>query len=246
MINSDLHKNVVALDRVQHKGLKIQLPLTDWSMAKGLNSYFITTAEFGDLCKDFPIVFVRNGDDAANAPLEVAPVAVYGLQPGENLFIKDGKWVGESMPAHMRAYPFATAKISDEQYAICVDRAWAGFDNDAGEALFDDKGEAAPFLDEIKTYLDNLEVETERTRLICKRLVELDLMEPMRFDAQLDSGNLSVEGFFCISETKFTALAGDVVAELHRNGILGLVHAQHVSMGNMRRLVERRVRQAAA
>lgn len=245
MINSDLHKNPVALDRVQHKNLKIQLPLADWSPAKVLNSYFVTTAEFGDLCKDFPIVFVRNGDDV-NAPLEVAPVAVYGLQQGENLFIQDGKWVGESMPAHMRAYPFTTARINDEQYAICIDRSWAGFDAEEGQPLFDEKGEAAPFLGEIKTYLDNLEIETERTRMICKRLVELDLMEPMRFDADLESGPLSVEGFYCISESKFTALPDDVVAELHRSGILGLVHAQHISMGNMRRLLERRLRQAAA
>jgi hypothetical protein len=79
-------------------------------------------------------------------------------------------------------------------------------------------------------------------------LVEKDLLRDMRFDATLPDGSkLGVDGFLTIDEQKLSALSDADVLMLSRNGLLGLIHAHQISLGNMGRLVEWHVeRQAAA
>ena len=55
-----------------------------------------------------------------------------------------------------------------------------------------------------------------------------------------------MDGFLTIYDVKATQLPDDVVAELHRSGVLGLMHLHWVSMGNMRRLVDWHVERGAA
>ena len=61
MINQNLHRQPTALDSVKHRQLRLKLPVTDWSVADRLNAIFVAAAEFGDVCREFPIVFVRAG-----------------------------------------------------------------------------------------------------------------------------------------------------------------------------------------
>ena len=82
---------------------------------------------------------------------------------------------------------------------------------------------------------------------MCKRFQELGLLQDMRFDVTLPDGSKhTVDGFMTLDDKKATALPDDVVAELHRSGLLGLMHLHWVSMGNMRRLVDWHVERAAA
>ena len=63
MINQNLHRQPTALDSVKHRQLRLKLPVTDWSVADRLNAIFVAAAEFGDVCREFPIVFVRAGKE---------------------------------------------------------------------------------------------------------------------------------------------------------------------------------------
>ena len=64
MIVEALYKNVMALDRVAHRTLRIKHPFTDLSRTSGMNAVFVTAVEFADVCREYPIVFVRAGKDA--------------------------------------------------------------------------------------------------------------------------------------------------------------------------------------
>ena len=99
----------------------------------------------------------------------------------------------------------------------------------------------------MQALLETLETEIQRTRLVGKRLLELDVLREMRFDATLPDGRQhTVDGFLTVDDQKMTNLPEKVVAELHRSGVLGLVHMHWVSMGNMRRLVDWYVERSAA
>ena len=78
MINQNLHLQPTALDSVQHRKLKLDVPITDWRVGSKLNAMFVAAGEFGDVCREFPIVFVRAGkeEDGSDA---IAPIAVFGL-----------------------------------------------------------------------------------------------------------------------------------------------------------------------
>ena len=246
MINTNLHRQPVALDSAQHRNLKLRLPITDWSLAKNLNAIFVAAAEFGDVCREFPIVFVKAGKEADGSEA-IAPIAVFGLTQTDNLYVSGERWRAQYMPAVLRAYPFCIARIDNERFAICIDSAWPGTSVLEGEPLFTADGQQAELMQQMTKHLEALESEIQRTRLVGKRLLELDLLREMRFDATLPDGRQhTVDGFLTVDDKKLTELSDSVVGELHRSGILGLVHLHWVSLGNMRRLVDWHVERSAA
>ena len=247
MINQNLHRQPAALDSAQHRQLKLRVPVTDWSVASRLNALFVAAAEFGDVCREFPIVFVRAGKEPDGRD-QVAPIAVLGLNPNQNLYVDGAAWRAQYMPAVLRAYPFCIGRVGDQRFAVCVDLAYAGVGDPAGTPVFEPDGQPASLLKTMQSQLETLEAEVQRTRLVGRRLLELDVLRDMRFDATLPDGSKhSVDGFLTVDDKKMTALPDAVVGELHRSGLLGLVHMHWVSLGNMRRLVDWHAqRQAAA
>ena len=246
MINQNLHLQPAALDTQQHRQLKLKLPVTDWSVADKLNALFIATAEFGDVCREFPIVFVNAGKEPDGSDA-IAPIAVFGLVQGQNLFVASSRWRAMYMPAVLRMYPFALARMDEQRYAVCIDTAFAGLAEEGGEALFAADGTPSSRVVEVQKQMEVLEAETQRTRAVCRRLQELGLLQDMRFDATLPDGSShTVDGFLTIDEKKVSDLPEATVLELHRNGMLGLMHLHWVSMGNMRKLVEWHAERLAA
>ncbi len=238
MINQKLHLQPHALDTSLHRNLKLKLPLTDWSVAKGLNAMFVAAAEFGDVCREYPIVFIKAGkeDDGSDA---IAPVAVFGLTQDDNLYVAGTEWRAQYVPAVLRAYPFCIARVDAERFAICIDQSYAGFSQTEGVPLFEGEAQPTEMLKAMTTNLENLEGEIQRTRYIGKRLLELDLLREMRFDTTLPDGRQhTVDGFLTIDDKKVTELPEATVMDLHRTGVLGLIHLHWVSIGNMRRLAE--------
>ena len=238
MINPLLHRQPVATDRAEHRFVRMKVPVTDWSVASRLNSMFVAATEFADAAREFPIVFVRAGQDDDGKPA-IAPIVVLGLVAEENLFVEGASWRAGYMPALLRFYPFCIGRLDDQRFAICFDAAWAGVSGTEGERLFTAEGEATPMLEEVRQNLERLDGETQRTRVLCRRLRDLELLREMRFDATLPGGDkLSVDGFLTVDDQRLADLPDAQVLELFRSGALGLVHAHHVSLGAMRKLLE--------
>jgi SapC len=246
LINTNLHLRPTALDSAQHRRLKLRVPITDWSVARRLNAIFVAAAEFAETCREFPIVFVRGGKEPDGTEA-IAPIAVFGLTQGENLYVTGERWRAQYMPATLRAYPFCLARVDDARLAVCVDLAWSGANETEGLPLFDSDGQPAEFLKSTTGQLETMEADIQRTRLACRRLLELELLREMRFDATLPGGRKhTVDGFLTVDDRKVTDLPEAAVMELHRNGLLGLIHLHWVSLGNMRRLVDWHVERSAA
>lgn len=239
MINENLHKQPVALDRLQHRALRLDTHTRDLTTVKSLNAFFVTVAEFGECSRDYPVVFVATGKAADGQPPEVAPVAVFGLQPAQNLCVENDLWRTRYVPLALRLYPFAMARVPPDQLVLVLDNSWPGFQAERGEALFDGQGEPSAFTLKVRDELEAFEHDVERTRLFCAKLVELKLLREMRFDAQLPDGQkVVVDGFLTIDDAKVSALSDAEVLMLHKTGGLGLIHAHQISLGNMTRLAE--------
>lgn len=246
MIINNMHLKPTGLDSNTHRNLKLKLPVQNWSVSSKLNALFVAASEFADTCREFPIVFVKSGKDAdGKEPL--APIAVFGVSQGENLFLVGERWRGRYMPAVMRMYPFCMARVDEERLALCVDMAYAGANETEGEALFDAEGKPTELLTGVQKQLEALEVEVQRTRAVCVRLQELDLLRDMRFDATLPGGRKhTVDGFLVVDEDKVRNLPDADVLDLHRSGLLGLIHLHWMSMRNMHPLLEWHVERTAA
>jgi SapC len=238
MINQNLHRQAVSIDRDQHRNTKLQLPVTDWSPTAGINSTFLAATEFGDACREFPIVFVNTGKNDKGV-MTAAPIAVLGVTQTENLFVENKAWRGRYMPAILRAYPFCTGRIDNERFAICMDAAWSGVSSSEGQALFTAEGAPSELLVAVQKQLEAFELEVQRTQLLCAKLVELDLLRDMRIDAKFGDGRThSVDGFLTIEQERVSKLSDAQALELHKSGAMGLIHAHWISMGNMRLLMD--------
>lgn len=238
MINENLHKTPVALDRVKHRALKLDRAARNLSRLKELNAFFVSVGEFSEACKDYPVVWIAAGNSADGKP-QVAPVALFGLQAGTNLCIEDDQWRVRYIPAMLRFYPFAIARTSATEFVLCIDESWQGLGLTEGDPLFKPDGEPTELTLGINQQLQDLEVDVERTRLVGQRLQSLGLLREMRFDATLPGGNsLQVDGFLTIDEEKLGKLSDAELNELARGGVMGIIHAHQISLSNMTRLAE--------
>jgi hypothetical protein len=247
MIDTNLMKQARPLDREVHRARRLNRSPDDLKRCAGsVNAVFVAMAEFVDVCREFPIVFVPAGT-RPDGGIELAPMAVLGLTQGENLmFDADGKWTARYVPAALRTYPFALGAMDAEQLVLCIDDSYTGWSDSDGQPLFDVDGQPSTVTREMQQFLERFESDVQRTRALCQRLTQLELLRTMRFDATLPDGNkLGVDGFYALDEEKFSALPDATVIELHKNGMLGLLHAHHISLGHMRHLVERRLTQRA-
>lgn len=243
MIMNSLHKQPAVLDRLRHAGKRL-LPL-DCSVAQDINAMFCAVGEFPDACRDYPILFVRS--NATSRPNEEVyhPVVLLGLENGENLMVEGRKWASGYVPAVMRSHPLALVALEDDsgqrQLTVCIDESYPGLgDGPDGQALFEN-GEPTEMLRNAAQFLDLFEREYNRTQPFCDRLAELGLLKHMRAEGTLaDGSNFAIEGFHVVDQEKLLALPDAAALEIHRNGILALIHMHIVSMGNLQRLVDRK------
>lgn len=248
MIKSALYREPTMLDAKVHRHKKLK-GLTDFSVTKAMHAAFLTATEFPQAALEMPIIFINTGERTDEGKALVSPVALLGLSPNENLRVdEEGKWSGRYVPAFIRRFPFLTAGVQGtDQPGVFVDASWSGFNDDEGEPLFDDQGQPADGLKRILEFLQRFEDEQARTRQFCQRLVELDVLKEMLADARMPDGqSIKVEGFLVVDEDKLRKLPEKAVIELHRNGMLGLLQAHMISMGNMGWLVERKAGRVAA
>ena len=107
-------------------------------------------------------------------------------------------------------------------------------------------GEPSQLMSTVQKQLEQLEHEIQRTRLVCSKLQELDLLRDMRFEAQIPGGqSFTVDGFFTVDEARLNALPDATLVELQRTGVLGVIHDHLIWLGSMRRQSDWRAQRGA-
>jgi hypothetical protein len=248
LFHSALYREPVPLDSKLHRHKKLAVP-KDLHATRNMHAVFIAAGEFPQACLEFPIVFVDTGQKLDSGKPLVSPVALLGVAANENLRLTpEGRWDTRYVPAFIRRFPFLTAGVEGVQApGVFIDAAWSGFNDTQGEALFGDDGTPTPFLKEAIDFLQRFDAEQRRTRDFCARVAELDLLREMEADADLPGGGtIHIDGFMIVDEDKLGRLPEHELAGLHRSGMLMLMHAQLLSMGNMGPLMERKARMMMA
>lgn len=225
----------VGLNREKHKNTKIA-PSSGFMFAAKTNSIVLTSIEFIEAAKEYPIVFAKVSDDAA------IPVALVGLRNDENLFVDaDGKWDARYIPAFVRRYPFVLAEGENkDQFTVCVDEAYPGLGETDGQPLFDEKGENTPFLQSALDFLNNYQAQFAATQKFVKTLQKNDLLEEISAKAAMASGeNYLLKGLLVVNEKKLHDLGPKKIFDMFQSNDLAWIYAHLMSLGNMSRLVDK-------
>lgn len=227
-----IYENVAALSSNKHRKLSIKRT-DDFSFAAGVNSVPLTAIEFGPAGMEYPIVFAGEGDN-------VTPVAVLGIQNDTNLFVNaDKQWTGNYIPAFVRRYPFVFASNDQgKTFTLCLDESYAGCNEEGrGENLFDADGNQTAYLKGVLGFLQEYQAHFQVTQNFCRKLVELNLLESMRAQFRLPSGQeVSLSGFMVVNRQRLQELSADKLKELVLSGELELIYRHLHSIAHIDRL----------
>ena len=231
------------LSNVEHKALRI---ITTRSVAYGDNQMFALTvpAEFRSVQSCYPIVFQKRGDTG-----QFQPLALFGFEPSENLFLTDAGWDAHYVPISVERLPFliggqnSAQPSQPAQPVIHIDLDSPRVSSTEGEPLFLEYGGSTPFLERISSQLGALHAGIASTPAFIDALLAHDLLESFVLDIELkDGSNNRLAGFFTVNEERVRALDGAAIAKLHAQGFLEPMYMVVASTVHFRDLIERRNR----
>lgn len=225
--------NTVLLNNVDHKDLRV---ITRRGAEYGDNVMFAITfpAEFRSLQAHYPIVFRKSPDGTT-----FQPIALFGLQEGQNLFLRRQGWDATYLPLAIERLPFFIG-VADEEMVVHVDLDSPRISATQGEAVFLTHGGTSEFLERMNSVLLAIHLGLESTPAFIAALLEHDLLESFVFDIELADGSQNrLAGFYTINEERLNALGGSSLERLCKAGHLQAVYMAIASLSQFRALIER-------
>jgi len=230
-----IYESAVPVNAQRHGDWALE-PANDYSFSSRVNSVPLMAVEFPSAAAEYAIVFSGSKD-------AVVPAVILGMRGDQNLYLtKDGGWQAKYLPAFLRRYPFVFSSSQDgKTFTLCIDESYARFNQAGrGERLFTDEKKPTPYVERVLKFLEQYQIEFRRTQAFCKKLLELELLEPMRAQASLGSGEkVSLVGFMAANRDKVKALPAEKLAELARSDELELLYLHLASMRNFTGMGER-------
>jgi hypothetical protein len=209
---------------------------SDYSFARMTNSVPLMTQEFQSAAAEYVIVFA--GSDEVQVP-----IVILGVRDKENVYVaEEGGWSAKYIPAFIRRYPFVFSSGDDgSTFMLCIDEEFAGCNQEGrGERLFDSEGARTQYLENVLGFLQGFQAQFQRTQDFSNKLKALDLLEPMRAQFTIGSGErLSLTGFTAVSRDRLKQLSGEQLADLAKTDELELIYTHLLSMKNLSPMVER-------
>ena len=230
-----IYERAVPVNTQRHRDWSIKVG-KGFNFVRNVNSIPLTAVEFPSAARGFAIVFAGTED-------AMMPSVILGPRDQENLYLADdGTWRAKYVPAFLRRYPFVFSSGDDGQkFTLCIDEEFDGFNQEGlGERMFDAQGEQTQYLGNVLEFLKAYQTEFARTQAFCKKLKELELLEPMQARFKLGDGKqYSLSGFVAINRERLQNLSGETLASLARTGELEIAYLHLQSLRNLSDLGER-------
>lgn len=230
-----IYERAVPVNRQRHANWSVKTG-KDFTFAQQANAVPLIAVEFQSAAAEYAIVFAGQGDT-------LMPMVILGVRDQENRYLTDtGGWGADYVPAFVRRYPFVFSS-SDEgaNFALCIDEDFAGCNQEGrGERLFDADGEQTQYLGGVLEFLRQYQARFQRTQAFCKKLKDLDVLEPMQAQFTLGTGEqMSLAGFLAVSRERLKTLSAEQLLDLVRTDELELVYLHLQSMRNFSAMVQR-------
>ena len=227
------------LDNLTHKDLRVITRFgREFGDEVGMVPAFPT--EYAQLQQEYPIFFRKDRDSG-----EYQTIALLGLERGENLYLRDGRWNAAYLPGAVAKGPFLIGfqeqRIEGElrrEPVIHVDMEHPRVSLSEGEPVFLPHGGHSPYLQHIITVLRGIRDGVDAGKAMFAELDALGLIQPVGVDVKLDEAHgVNLHGLHAIDRERLAALDGEALQRLHRAGWLEGAFLLLASMHNMRRLI---------
>lgn len=226
------------LTKEQHGGLGLVPPAKRFQFCANVRAVPLTIGEVPAAMKDYPVVFMSEEQPAL--------LAVTGLIDDVNLFVdENGEWEeNRYIPAYVRRYPFGLAsETGGDRLAVVLDASFDGVKEGGEQALFNN-GEPTEVVNTAIEFCKRYEQDRALTEEFSKRLVDYGLLrgQTAQYTPQGETEPRNFVQYVGIDEERFNALTDEQIIEMRKNGMLPIVHALLMSLGNWRVILQRRAK----
>jgi hypothetical protein len=238
-----MSKQLMIYDNIQplsQKHAKWSVNIENYEFIEHLNSVPLLANEISLASTEYPVIFSETATEG-----EFIPLAVLGLKSGQNLFLDENKAVtAKFVPAFVRRYPFVLGGTKDsDTMALCIDEDSKAcvHDGSKGFRLFTDEGQQSEALKTFIEFLKDFQHRSEMTKVFCKHLNELGLLEPMQANITIKSKTdttLNLTGFFVVNREKLKALSDTDLLLLFKKDGLELIYAHLQSLSNLNKMID--------
>lgn len=226
----NMYKNLVVLDKIKHKNLKIK-PLPNLKFAMKTSTIPIISDEIPVISESFPIVFTSTNN--------VELVTLVGLSENSLAVTSEGKWITKYIPTYLKKYPFTMSSLKDNssQKIILMDIDSEVLNDQEGESLFNEDGSSNKILEKIVEVLTINFKSQNKTKQFIKEILDKDLLEER--EIAIGEGiekKVLVNGFKVVSKDKLKNLDDATIERWENNGIMKLINAHLDSLNNIENL----------
>lgn len=223
-----------------HRDLRIRTERSP-EMGDAVMTCITVPSEFRRVQTHYPILFQLDADRDSFTAL-----AMFGFEPGENLFLTDAGWDARYRPLAIDSQPFLVGRGAGDVRQVHIDMASPRIGAGEGTRVFDDTGRPTPYLERIADQLRALDTDYVASADFFAALRRYELLEPLTMDVTLDDGSKNrLVGYHVIDEDRLVALDGVAVADLHASGHMMPIFMALASLGNIGDLVARKNRRMA-
>ena len=237
-----IYESAVPVSATRHGNVSVEVG-ADYGFSRKVNSVPLMAVEFPHAAPEYAIVFSGTAD-------AFIPAVILGMRGEENLYLGEGgAWQAKYVPAFIRRYPFVFSSSQDgKTFTLCLDESYPGINREGrGQRLFGEDKKPSTYVANVLKFREQYQIEFRRTQAFCSKLKELALLEPMRAQASLPSGErLALTGFMAVNRDKLKALPGEKLAALAKTDELELLYLHLQSMRNFAAMVDRLGGKAAA
>jgi hypothetical protein len=223
---------LAAINKETHANYKVKA-IDNFNFASKFHIASVMVHEFVRAASVYPIVFLEDQEQD-----EFRPVTLLSLDAGENLFVgKDGKWQASYVPAIIRRYPFALAKMPEQDnYTVCLDEDSEYVGTEDGQPLFNEAGEPTEVIENVKRYLGELQQMEAFTKEFCHFLSENNLFTPLNMRVRALDQIKNVKGCYVINEERLNNLSDSKFLDIKAKRYLAPIYAHLTSLSQIERL----------
>lgn len=197
-------------------------PPSDLAFAQHQALLPLHAGELGKAAASMPLAMMKEGR-------EWRLVGVCGIEPGHNLFIKQGKWLGNYRPQWLATHPFEIVTVGEKGF-VTFDRD-SGLEDPygAGQPFFDEQGEMR---EEVATRVEALKAAHRKHQVTQKALQALasaKVLMPWPETLQRQLG-LAIDGIYMIDEKALSQLDETAFLALRSAQALSIAYALNLSI----------------
>lgn len=228
------------LNNVTHKDLRI-ITRRGAQWGDAVMSCPVTPDEFRNLQAHYPIVFQKNDEG------QFQPIALFGLEDGQNLFLNADGWNAHYIPLAMQRMPFVIG-VADDELRMLVDMSSPRISQSGadGEAVFLPQGGNSEFLERANSVLKTLHEGLQATPEFVQTLQAHNLLESFVLNVERPDGTQGrLVGLYTIHEERLAALDAATVGLLHQADYLQPIYMAVASLSNFHTLIQRHLAKEA-